>query len=126
MRYELLGTLRVVDGDECSFISAQKVATLLAVLLIHADHVVTAGQLMAELWGERLPKRAAAGLHVHIYETRKFLSRPDRRENPVVRLRSPGRPNMNASGPICSLPTPGYRCPIAHGKPCTAFRPGSR
>ncbi|MFB6889761.1 BTAD domain-containing putative transcriptional regulator [Kitasatospora sp. NPDC056327] len=89
MKYELLGTLRVVDGERHSFISAQKVEVLLAALLINADHVVTADQLMAEIWGENLPRRASAGLHVYISEVRKFLARPDRAEGPIV-TRSPG------------------------------------
>lgn len=45
MRYEVLGPLRVVDGDDCSFISARKIETVLAVLLIRADQVVAFDQL---------------------------------------------------------------------------------
>ncbi|MFI9051378.1 BTAD domain-containing putative transcriptional regulator [Streptomyces sp. NPDC053427] len=84
MRYEILGPLRVVDGDDHSFISAQKVETLFAVLLIRAEQVVTPDQLMTELWGDQLPKRATAGLHVYISQLRKFLHRPHRQDNPVV------------------------------------------
>jgi DNA-binding SARP family transcriptional activator len=89
MNYELLGTLRLVDGNSSSFISAQKVEILLATLLIRADHVVTASQLMGEIWGDRLPRRANAGLHVYISDLRKFLSRSGRPEGPIV-TRSPG------------------------------------
>lgn len=89
MKYELLGTLRVVDGDRRSFISARKVEILLAALLVNADHVVTADRLMAEIWGGNPPRRATAGLHVYICEVRKFLDRPDRAEGPIV-TRSPG------------------------------------
>ena len=88
MRYDVLGKLRVVDEDTTSFITAQKVEILLAALLTGADHIVSADQLMAELWGERLPRRASAGLHVYVSELRKFLGRRDR-ENPIV-TRSPG------------------------------------
>lgn len=89
MKYELLGPLRLIDGDTSVFISAQKVETLLAALLIRADQVVTADQLMAEIWGERLPRRATAGLHVCISELRKILARHGRGEDRVV-TRSPG------------------------------------
>ncbi|MFI9274298.1 BTAD domain-containing putative transcriptional regulator [Kitasatospora sp. NPDC052896] len=84
MKYQLLGSLRVIDGNTTSFVSAQKVETLLAALLVRSDHVVTADQLMTELWGERLPRRAAAGLHVYVSELRKFLSRPGRADSPIV------------------------------------------
>ena len=89
MKYELLGTLRVVDGNSSSFISAQKVEILLAALLIRSDHVVATDQLMGEIWGDRLPRRATAGLHVYISELRKFLDRPDRSGGSIV-TRSPG------------------------------------
>jgi DNA-binding SARP family transcriptional activator len=89
VKYELLGPLRVVDGNRLSFISAQKVEILLAVLLIRANHVVTADQLMGDIWGGGLPRRATAGLHVYVSEVRKFLSRPGRPEGPIV-TRSPG------------------------------------
>ncbi|MFB6887844.1 BTAD domain-containing putative transcriptional regulator [Kitasatospora sp. NPDC056327] len=89
MRYELLGSLRVVDGDGPSSISAQKIEILLASLLAHADHVLSVDQLMGEIWGERQPRRALAGLHVYVSEVRKFLYRPDRAAGPVL-TRSPG------------------------------------
>jgi SARP family transcriptional regulator, regulator of embCAB operon len=89
VRYELLGTLRVVDGDNISFINAQKVAILLATLLVRADHVVTTNHLMGEVWGDHLPRRATAGLHVYISELRKFLNRPGQAEGPII-TRSPG------------------------------------
>jgi DNA-binding SARP family transcriptional activator len=89
VNYQLLGTLRVIDGENGSSISAQKVELLLATLLIRADHVVTSDQLMAEIWGERLPRRATAGLHVYVSELRKFLNRPGRADGPIL-TRSPG------------------------------------
>jgi SARP family transcriptional regulator, regulator of embCAB operon len=89
MRYEILGPLRVVDEDGSAFISARKIEILLAVLLIRADQVVTADQLMVEIWGDRLPRRATACLQVYISQLRKFLSRPSRPGSPIV-TRPPG------------------------------------
>ncbi|MFH8386143.1 BTAD domain-containing putative transcriptional regulator [Kitasatospora sp. NPDC018058] len=84
MKYQLLGPLRVVDGTGPSYISAQKVETLLAALLVRSDHVVTADQLMNEIWGDRLPRRATAGLHVYISDLRKFLGRLGHPDSPIV------------------------------------------
>jgi DNA-binding SARP family transcriptional activator len=89
MKYELLGPLRVTDTDGSSFISARKIESLLAVLLIRADHVVSLDQLIAEIWGENVPRRAMAGLHVYVSQLRKFLHRPDRPDSPIV-TQSPG------------------------------------
>ncbi|WP_067469187.1 AfsR/SARP family transcriptional regulator [Actinomadura macra] len=84
MRYEVLGPLRLVDGDGCSAISARKIETVLTVLLIRSDQVVALDQLITEIWGDAPPRRAMAGLHVYISQVRKFLSRPWRAESPIV------------------------------------------
>ncbi|TYB45388.1 AfsR/SARP family transcriptional regulator [Actinomadura chibensis] len=84
MRYELLGPMRLVDGTGTSAISARKVETVLAVLLIRSDQVVSFDRLMAEIWGDGLPRRATAGLHVYVSQLRKFLRRPGRTDSPVA------------------------------------------
>lgn len=89
MRYETLGPLRVIDGDRPSFISARKIETVLAVLLIRSDRVVSFDQLMDEIWGDHPPRRASAALHVYISQLRKFLHRPEQSANPIVTL-APG------------------------------------
>ena len=90
MRYDLLGPLRVVgDAGESASIGAQKIETLLAVLLVRAGQVVTTDQLMAEIWVDRVPLRATAGLHVYVSQLRKFLKRCDPGASPVV-TRPPG------------------------------------
>ncbi|WP_416972974.1 AfsR/SARP family transcriptional regulator [Streptomyces sp. 4F14] len=73
MRYEILGPLRIVDGNKYATINARKVEIVLSVLLIRADQVVSLEQLMLEVWGEDLPRRATAGLHVYISQLRKLL-----------------------------------------------------
>lgn len=84
MRYEILGPIRVVDETGISSMRARKIEILLAVLLIRADHLVTTDQLRNEIWGERAPRRADAGLHVYISQLRKFLSRPGRSESAIA------------------------------------------
>ncbi|WP_131738462.1 AfsR/SARP family transcriptional regulator [Actinomadura roseirufa] len=89
MRYEVLGPLRVVDGDVRTSISARKIETVLAVLLIRSDQVVALDQLIQEIWDDAPPRRALAGLHVYISQVRKFLARPGREGNPVL-TQAPG------------------------------------
>jgi SARP family transcriptional regulator, regulator of embCAB operon len=72
--FHILGTLRVVNDDVVDAPSAHKVNTLLATLLIRANQVVSADQLLVELWGEHPPRRALAGLHVYVSQLRKFLA----------------------------------------------------
>ncbi|WP_026411146.1 AfsR/SARP family transcriptional regulator [Actinomadura oligospora] len=89
MHYEIMGSLRVVDEKGKYVIRARKVSTLLTVLLVRADQVVSIDQLMTEIWGEEPPRRAIAGLHVYVSQVRKFLDRPGRPDSPVV-TRPPG------------------------------------
>ncbi|OEV02889.1 AfsR/SARP family transcriptional regulator [Streptomyces oceani] len=89
MRYEIVGPLRVVDGDSTTTVSAPKVEMLLAVLLIRSDQIVTNGQLIREIWGEEPPQRDTAGLHVYISQIRKMLKRPGGTPGPVL-TRPPG------------------------------------
>lgn len=84
MKYEILGPLRVVEGDQISLISAPKSEQLLTILLIRANQVVTIEQLIGELWGDRAPRRAMASLYVYISQLRKFLSAMRRVESPIV------------------------------------------
>lgn len=90
MRYELLGPLRVVGEEgENATIGAQKIETLLAVLLIRADQVVSTEQLMIEIWGDQAPRRATAGIHVYVSQLRKFLVRCGAANGPLM-TRPPG------------------------------------
>ncbi|MET7422809.1 AfsR/SARP family transcriptional regulator [Dactylosporangium sp. NPDC005555] len=89
MRYEILGRLRVSDGPRAATIGAQKVETLFAVLLSRPNQIISASQLMDEIWGEHIPGRAAAGIHVYTSQVRKFLTRFRGAEAPIVTI-SPG------------------------------------
>lgn len=88
MRYEILGPIRVMDGNAVSAISARKIEVLLAMLLVRADQVVGTDKLMTAIWGEDLPRRATAGLHVYVSQLRKFLARPNQTESPIVTSQS--------------------------------------
>ncbi|CUU58214.1 activator protein [Frankia sp. CcI49] len=89
MRYEILGPLRVTKEDGTCFISAPKMETLLATLLVRPNEVVSADQLISEIWGAAAPRSANAGIHVMVSNLRKFLARPDRTDSPIV-TRAPG------------------------------------
>lgn len=84
MRYEIMGPLRIVDDHGWFPIQAKKMQALLAVLLVRADYVVPASQLMEEIWGENLPRRANAGIHVYISQIRKILQQTSRHQSALV------------------------------------------
>jgi DNA-binding SARP family transcriptional activator len=68
-RFRVLGEV-TVDGQRVG--PAQERAVL-AVLLLHAQHVVTTDALVDALWGEAPPKSALHSIQVHISELRRRL-----------------------------------------------------
>jgi DNA-binding SARP family transcriptional activator len=89
VKYHILGSLRVGDGNTVVFINALKIKTVLAALLIRANQVVPFDQLIVELWGEKPPRRAAAAVHVYVSQLRKLLKSADEQESPII-TRAPG------------------------------------
>jgi SARP family transcriptional regulator, regulator of embCAB operon len=77
MRFEVLGPLEVTDGrpgETRSLLpSATKKRVLLGALLSRVGEVVSTPALMAEIWGERLPRKARAALHVYMAQLRNQL-----------------------------------------------------
>ncbi|MEV5985180.1 AfsR/SARP family transcriptional regulator [Streptomyces sp. NPDC052051] len=85
MRYEMLGSLHVVDdamGESVAM--GRKAETLLAVLLVRAGQVVSTDELISELWNGAAPRRATAALHVYVSQIRKGLPRKENGDSPVV------------------------------------------
>ncbi|MGY3064071.1 DNA-binding SARP family transcriptional activator [Streptomyces sp. TE3672] len=73
MRFGLLGMLEVFDGERRVTLSAPKVRSVLALLLLHSGRVVHTASLIDELWGENPPLTALTTLHTYIYQLRKAI-----------------------------------------------------
>ena len=84
MRFELLGSLRVLDGG-CDVTPARpKQRALLALLVLRRGEVVAGAQLIEALWGEDPPGSAQNALHGHVSALRKLLGAER------IRTRPPG------------------------------------
>jgi DNA-binding SARP family transcriptional activator len=79
-----MGPFRIVDDDGKPDVQANKIQILLATLLARADHIVSVDQLKREIWGEFLPRRAAAGIHVYVSQARKFLNQSGSTAGPLI------------------------------------------
>lgn len=76
MKYAVLGPLSVCsDGGVEVPIRSRLERTLLAVLLVRAGQVVTVGQLVETLWGDRPPSSHASNLQTYISRLRDRLTR---------------------------------------------------
>jgi DNA-binding SARP family transcriptional activator len=69
----VLGPLEVLKDGCVLAVDGPKRRALLALLLLHADEVVSSERLVDELWGEQAPPTALTALHNHISRLRKSL-----------------------------------------------------
>ncbi len=90
MEFRLLGPLEVWDHGRALELGGQKRRALLALLLLHANEVVSSDRLIEELWGEEPPQAAATALHGHVSRLRKLLGGGDGPSEQLLVTRPPG------------------------------------
>ena len=73
MRYGILGSLELNDDGRSIEIAGAKQRTLLAMLLLNANRVVSSDALIDALWEEQAPDTALKALQVHVSQLRKVL-----------------------------------------------------
>ena len=65
MEFRLLGPFEVVDHDRLLALGGRKQRSLLAILVLHANEVVSTDRLIDELWAR--PRRATAAKSIQLY-----------------------------------------------------------
>ena len=73
MDYRILGPFEVRRQGDVLDVEGDKPRALLAILLLHANEVVSADRLIDGLWGERPPPSALNALHVNVSRLRRAL-----------------------------------------------------
>jgi WD40 repeat protein/DNA-binding SARP family transcriptional activator len=90
MRFLVLGPLEVMEeGEDPVQIAGSKERTILAFLIAHAGHVVSADDLIDELWGENPPRTAQRTLGSYVSRLRRSLE-PDSSPRATEFVRSRG------------------------------------
>src|SRR5687767_13551033 len=74
MEFRILGPLEVADDGRRVELGGRKQRALLAILLLHANEVVSADKLIDELWGETPPPTAAKTLQAHVSRLRRAIN----------------------------------------------------
>jgi len=87
VRFRILGPLEVWTGQAWDGIGAPKWRALLAALLLNQGQAVSTDRLIAELWGDEPPDRAANLISVYVFRLRRVLGDADGR---VLTTRAPG------------------------------------
>ena len=73
MDFGILGPLEVSDDGRVLSLRGTKQRALLALLLLHANQVVSTDRLMDQLWGDDPPDSGTAALQVRVSKLRKAL-----------------------------------------------------
>src|SRR4051794_10116024 len=73
MDFRILGPLEVSEGDHNVPLGRGRQRSLLAVLLLHANEVVSSDRLIEELWVDGAPATASKSVQVYVSQLRKAL-----------------------------------------------------
>ena len=73
MEFRLLGPLEVLESDRPVPLGRGRQRALFALLLIHANEVVSTDRLIDELWGDAPPRTALKSVQVYVSHLRKAL-----------------------------------------------------
>ena len=77
MEFRILGSLEVFEHGRLIDLGGGKQRQLLAILLLHANEIVSADRLIEDLWAGEAPATAPKSLQVHLSRVRKALGRED-------------------------------------------------
>jgi DNA-binding SARP family transcriptional activator/ABC-type branched-subunit amino acid transport system substrate-binding protein/DNA-binding beta-propeller fold protein YncE len=73
MEFRLLGPLEVVERDRSLPLGRGRQRALFALLLLHANEIVSTDRLIDQLWGESPPRTALKSVQVYVSRLRKEL-----------------------------------------------------
>jgi DNA-binding SARP family transcriptional activator len=85
VRFNVLGSLEVVNGDRRVALGGLKQRAVLAALLIHAPRLVSVDTLIDELWPGEPPAQARNALQTYVSNLRRALE-PDRAPRDPARI----------------------------------------
>jgi len=87
VRFRILGPLEIWTAQGWSGIGASKWRALLAALLLNAGQVVSTDRLIADLWADSPPDRAANLVSVYVLRLRRMMDDP---QGQILTTRAPG------------------------------------
>jgi DNA-binding SARP family transcriptional activator/ABC-type branched-subunit amino acid transport system substrate-binding protein len=74
MEFRILGPLEVAEHGSRLNVGRGKERSVLAILLLHANEVISSERLIDELWGDEPPATAAKSIQVYVSRLRKALA----------------------------------------------------
>ena len=84
MEFRLLGPIEVIINGTPAAVVAPRQQTVLGLLLLEANHVVSVSRMIDALWADRPPRTARAQVHITVSALRQLLG------DEVIKTRPPG------------------------------------
>ena len=112
MEFKVLGPLEVRENGTVLELGGAKQRAVLALLLLHANEVVSLERLIDGIWGERPPDTAAAAVHGSISRLRKALEP----EGAPYRLLQTHAPGYVVTAETEAVDSHRFECLAAEGK----------
>ncbi len=106
MDFRLLGPLEVVDDNRPLELGGAKQRSVLAILLMNANELVTTDQLIDEIWGGTPPAKAAKNIQVQVSRLRKVLDPDASRRVPAATCSTSDRTSPTWRASSDSRPRP--------------------
>jgi len=73
MHFSVLGPLRIEEEGAAVALSAPRQRSLLGLLLVHANEVVSTDRILEDIWGDEPPASGVKALHYHVSKLRDAL-----------------------------------------------------
>jgi DNA-binding winged helix-turn-helix (wHTH) protein len=90
LRIEVLGELKVWDGDRMCAVTAEKQRTILAVLIAARGLGVSVDRLLESVWGSSQPSNGRSALRYHISKLRSKIQRDVSPADSVIQTTATG------------------------------------
>jgi DNA-binding SARP family transcriptional activator len=90
LMFRVLGPLEVTSGDESLRLGGAKQRSVLAILILNANRVVSVDRLIRSIWAESAPNDATGIIHVYISSLRRILNPGRELGLRVIVRRDPG------------------------------------
>src|SRR4051812_518779 len=72
--FKVLGPLEVIHADQPLTPTPPKIRSVLALLLLRANRIVSVESLIEELWGPEPPRSAVTTVQTYIYHLRRLFA----------------------------------------------------
>ncbi len=89
-RFKVLGPLEVIGPNGPLQLGGVKQRSVLGILVLHANRVISVERLIAGVWGDHRPNTSISALQVYVSKLRQLLRNVQTTNEPILTYQDPG------------------------------------